>query len=65
MDIATIIGFLLAFGMMYASVIMGGGQMWSFYDTHGIRRYCGSHHDVLSAESAAQSAQSDDETRSE
>lgn len=36
MDIATIIGLLLAFGMMYASVIMGGGQLSSFWDTASV-----------------------------
>lgn len=36
MDIATIIGFLLAFGMMYASVVMGGGQLGSFWDTASV-----------------------------
>ena len=36
MDTATIIGLLLAFGMMYASVIMGGGQLSSFWDTASV-----------------------------
>lgn len=36
MDIATIIGLLLAFGMMYASVVMGGGQLASFWDTASV-----------------------------
>jgi chemotaxis protein MotA len=36
MDIATIIGLLIAFGMMYASVVMGGGQLSSFWDTASV-----------------------------
>lgn len=36
MDIATIIGLIVAFGMMYASVVMGGGQLSSFWDTASI-----------------------------
>lgn len=36
MDIATIIGLIVAFGMMYASVVMGGGRLSSFWDTASI-----------------------------
>ncbi|MCU0876779.1 MAG: motility protein A, partial [Pirellulaceae bacterium] len=36
MDIATIIGLLLAFGMMAVSVVMGGGNFASFWDTASV-----------------------------
>lgn len=36
MDIATIIGLLLAFGMIAASVIMGGGTFAAFWDTASV-----------------------------
>lgn len=36
MDIATIIGLLLAFGMMAVSVLMGGGNFASFWDTASV-----------------------------
>ena len=36
MDIATIIGLLLAFGMMYTSILMGGGKIASFWDTASV-----------------------------
>jgi chemotaxis protein MotA len=36
MDIATIIGLLLAFSMMYASIAMGGGSLAAFWDTASV-----------------------------
>src|SRR5262245_44766796 len=36
MDIATIIGLLLAFGMMAASVVMSGGNFATFWDTSSL-----------------------------
>jgi chemotaxis protein MotA len=36
MDIATIIGLLLSFSMMYASIVMGGGRLSSFWDTASV-----------------------------
>ena len=36
MDIATLIGLLLAFGMMATSVVMGGGSFAAFWDTASV-----------------------------
>lgn len=36
MDIATIIGLIIAFAMMAASVVMGGGNFASFWDTASV-----------------------------